>query len=510
MLSVALGIILISLALYLVHNARKANKYWEERGLKHLKPWLFFGNTLPVMLNMKHTSEIFVDISKEFPDEDLVGFYETTKPQLIVQNAELIQKVLIKDFAYFPDHGVVEPDEKKFPIDAYQLFTMNGLKWKAFRSKVSPLFTTGKLKSMYESFQICGDKLINYLDKGPKKDVVLRDAMHLYTLELVGLSVFGFDGKVFENPDSEFRKKGTDIFDSSYLKLIFLTVFPELSKKLGVTFNKRETIDYFCKIIKDAFDYRMEKGIQRNDFIQMMIQLKEKGKIEIQKWDPNDEYLKLDEEAAESFEITDISLMSQAYTFMTTGLDAVSISLSFALYELSLHQEVQNKVREEIREQVKLNSGLTYNALKSATYLENVINEVLRLHPLSIAIFRVCTKKYTFPNGYTVNPGETVYIPVLATHLNPNYHSDPLAFKPERFDYPLKPGTYFPFGDGPRICIAMRFAFLQMKFALATTLLHYKIKLSPKVKLPLKLKPKAIIAEPVQTLYFDIEKVQSN
>lgn len=53
----------------------------------------------------------------------------------------------------------------------------------------------------------------------------------------------------------------------------------------------------------------------------------------------------------------------------------------------------------------------------------------------------------------------------------------------------------------------MRFAILQIKFALATTLLHYRIKLNPKVKVPLKLKPKTIITEPAETIYFDIEKV---
>lgn len=115
------------------------------------------------------------------------------------------------------------------------------------------------------------------------------------------LAIFGLNAEVFENPDSEFRKMGIKIFDMGYIKLLLLTVFPTIYNKLNLSFNDPKIVKYFCKVIQDAFNYRKEHNIQRNDFIQMMMQLKEKGKIEIPKWDPNDDYLKDDYVPKESF-----------------------------------------------------------------------------------------------------------------------------------------------------------------------------------------------------------------
>lgn len=66
--------------------------------------------------------------------------------------------------------------------------------------------------------------------------------------------------------------------------------------------------------------------------------------------------------------------MSQAYTFMTTGLDGVAIALMYCFYEIAVHEEIQTKAREEIIEKKNLRSGLSYDALKSMSYVENIIN----------------------------------------------------------------------------------------------------------------------------------------
>lgn len=77
----------------------------------------------------------------------------------------------------------------------------------------------------------------------------------------------------------------------------------------------------------------------------------------------------------------------------------------------------------------------------------------MRLHPGSPSTMRVCTKEYKFPNGLTLLPGDPIIIPIYALHRDPNIFPNPLCFNPDRFDEPTAPGTYLPFGDGPRICI---------------------------------------------------------
>ena len=82
-----------------------------------------------------------------------------------------------------------------------------------------------------------------------------------------------------------------------------------------------------------------------------------------------------------------------------------------------------------------------------------IILETLRIRGVGVHLFRICGKEYTFPNGYTVKEKDMIRIPLNAIHMNPNYYPEPEVFRPERFDIPPKPGTYLPFGDGPRVCI---------------------------------------------------------
>jgi cytochrome P450 len=81
--------------------------------------------------------------------------------------------------------------------------------------------------------------------------------------------------------------------------------------------------------------------------------------------------------------------------------------------------------------------------------------ESLRLYPPIKLLFRECTKPYRLDDGFTVEKGTLTAIPVYSLHTDPEYYDRPMEFIPDRFgpDSNIVPGTYMPFGDGPRICI---------------------------------------------------------
>ncbi|XP_014286446.1 probable cytochrome P450 6a17 isoform X2 [Halyomorpha halys] len=513
MITSALLIVVISLLAYVFYWARDVNQTWKRRGVKHKKPVMFFGNLLENLFakqEQKHISILYADICNEFPDEPVIGFYNFTNPWLLVKDAEYIEKILIKDFVHFTDHGFAINEEKN-PLDA-QLFNMVGKRWRAFRYKLSPIFTSGKLKSMYEAMSDVGVDLDNVLQKSYKKELDFKELMTHFAVDVVGSSVFGIEVKSLQNPNNKFCSLATDLFTFGFfdtIKFIIMFVFPKLSIKLGVSFNNQNAVNYYSKVLKETFKYREENKIERNDFVQLLLTLKEKKKIDIQNWDPSDDYLKDGEAPAEleSYEITEDVLMAQAYAFLVNGIDALALSQVYALYELSLKPDIQEKAQNEIREQIKLNNGITFTALKNMTYLEKIVKETLRLHPAGGQLFRICNKDYVFPNGTVIKEGEFVVIPMCAVHLNPNYHPEPDVFKPERFDMPMKPGSYLTFGDGPRVCIAMRYAILLIKYGIVKILSNYKIRLSPKNKLPIKFKPNAAIRTPESPLLFDLEAI---
>ncbi|KAK9496570.1 hypothetical protein O3M35_013157 [Rhynocoris fuscipes] len=511
---VALIAIILSLLAYFTYQAYEATKYWKRRGIVHKKPKLFFGNwPLQSWANRKSFGEILVDYLKDFPDEPFVGFNDFTKPRLLITDVDLIEKILIKDFNHFVDHGF---NVNKDAIDI-NLFTMKGKEWRSLRYKLSPLFTTTKLKTMYEPMAECSQSLTSILDKmDESEDVDMKEYISCFAMDVIGSCAYGIDAKNLSQPDNEFRKMGKKSFDfgaMQVVRMIILNLFPFLAKLLNITFNKREVGDYFCKVIRDTIDYRKKNGIARNDILQMFMTLKEKGSIEMHTKDPDDDYLKIEKSnSPETFEFTDDMMIGHAFSFLNAGFEGTAVSALLTLYELSQYSDIQDRVRHEIQKHVEEAGGtLTYDALKKMTYLEQCVKETLRKHSLVVVLDRVCTKEYTLPNGYQLPVGANLFIVVQAVHNNPRIYPEPEKFRPEHFDPDLKlPScSFLTFGNGPRICIAMRFALLEIKHCIAKLLMNHEYKLSPNTK-PFRIDVNSAFNAPKDPLLFNIRKIKDS
>uniref|UniRef100_A0A673ZWK4 Cytochrome P450 3A n=1 Tax=Salmo trutta TaxID=8032 RepID=A0A673ZWK4_SALTR len=116
---------------------------------------------------------------------------------------------------------------------------------------------------------------------------------------------------------------------------------------------------------------------------------------------------------------------------------------------------------------------IQYEALVQMDYLDCVLNESLRLYPISPRLERVA-KKTVEINGIVIPKDCVVLVPTWTLHRDPEIWSDPEEFKPERFSKENKesidPNTYMPFGAGPRNCIGMRFALIMIKLAMVEIL----------------------------------------
>ncbi|KAK9503670.1 hypothetical protein O3M35_010183 [Rhynocoris fuscipes] len=504
--------IAITLMAYLIYYGNEINKYWLRRGIPFKKPLLFFGNSANVILMRKHFVDNQFDIIKEFPNEPVIGIYDLLKPIFLVKDVDIIEKILVKDFMHFIDRGF--PFDKQNPFDV-NLFTMSGKEWRAVRYKLSPMFTTTKLKTMYGTMADCSDYLTSILDKmDESQDVDLKEYIGCFAMDVIGSSAYGIDANNLSQPDNEFRKMGKKAFDfdkKQLLKMIIINCLPKIARLFKLSFNKPDVADYFCKIIRNTIEYRKQNGITRNDFLQMFMTLKEKGNIELHIKDPEDDYLETDTKlSVENFEFTDNMMIGNAFAFLNAGFEATAANILLNLYELSKNIDIQEKVRREIKKCVEEADGtLTYEALKKMTYLEQCVKETLRIYPPLPFLMRLCTKEYTFPNGYKMGVGETVFIPIVAIHRDPKIYQDPEEFRPERFN----PGekipscAFLPFGNGPRICIAMRFALLEIKHCIAKLLMYHQYKLSPNTK-PFRFNKKSLFLTPADPILFNISKIK--
>ncbi|KAG4068038.1 hypothetical protein HA402_003944 [Bradysia odoriphaga] len=157
----------------------------------------------------------------------------------------------------------------------------------------------------------------------------------------------------------------------------------------------------------------------RNDFMDLLIQLKNSGYIDGDKVG----------------QVTLQEITAQAFVFFLAGFETSSTTMAYCLYELSLSQDIQSRARKEIHDVLtKYNGEFTCDAVKEMHYINQIINESLRKYPPGAGIIRAVTKDYAVPGtNHLLQKGTLVWIPVYAIHHDPDIYPDPDVFDPDRF-----------------------------------------------------------------------------
>lgn len=171
--------------------------------------------------------------------------------------------------------------------------------------------------------------------------------------------------------------------------------------------------------------------------------------------------------------MTDTLIRDQLLTMLIAGHDTSTALLAWALYVLSSCPDVQAKVRAEI-DIVIGTSPPEYALVGQLRYLEQVINETLRLYPPIHLGSRIAAVDLEF-RGFHIPAGRRVLYSIFLTHRDPRYWPNPADFIPERFapEQVQQPYTFLPFGGGARNCIGMAFAQVEVKIVLARILQQY-------------------------------------
>ncbi|XP_049524225.1 cytochrome P450 3A19-like [Dermacentor silvarum] len=177
---------------------------------------------------------------------------------------------------------------------------------------------------------------------------------------------------------------------------------------------------------------------------------------------------------------------SNTIVCVMANIDNISAPLAFISYLLAEHPEVQDKVRAEVQALLDKDGELTYDGLGELTYLGQVLSESLRLYPpLPGSVRRLCEEDYEY-NGVRILKGMSVSVPTLEVHQDPMLWPEPKKFDPERFSKANKgnihPMSYFPYGLGPRTCIAAALSRVEFIVTIALLVTRYKLLPSGKYK----------------------------
>lgn len=446
------------------------HSYWAKRGVVTVPSshWLFGHFNRIVALN-KAPGYVLGDFYKEVDKkEKFFGMYILQKPFLLIRDPQLIKSLMIRDFDVFPNRYFSQRSPKD--LASYNLFTALVPEWKHLRVKMTPLFTSGKIKKLFELMVESSESMRDYLEQRSKNNTVIETdvkEMYLkYTTDIISSLAFGIRTSSFGEPVSEFYTKSRADFKTSFKVLVIMVLsffFPGINEIIG--FKQLENSrEYFSKLFWNSYENRQKSGKKRGDLIDYLIEIQNESK--------NTE-----------FKFEGDLLLGQSLIFFVAGRETSTTTMCYALYELAKHPELQDKARKEIHEILK-SEGLTYEGIQKMKYIQQVISETLRLYPPAPLLDRVASKDYVIPEtNIVIEKGTPVYAVLTGIHLDPDNFPDPLRFDPDRFSDERKNEigacTYMPFGDGPRVCIGLRVGMLQSTVGVVTVLKDYEVLLNP-------------------------------
>ncbi|KAM4619510.1 thromboxane-A synthase isoform 3-T5 [Polymixia lowei] len=398
------------------------------------------------------------------------------------------------------------------------LLMLRNEQWRRVRSILTPSFSSAKMKEMVPLINTAIDALMNnlngYAESGEAFDI--HRCFGCFTMDVIASVAFGTQLDSQNDPDDPFVRHAEMFFSFNFFRpiMIIFIAFPFIMAPLvGLIPNKRrdEMNTFFTSCIQKIIKQRDELPPEqrRRDFLQLMLDVRSSTEcVSLEHFDVVNHADELahshrrserdDEHQGESSArrpqkrmMTEDEIVGQVFIFLLAGYETSSNTLAFICYLLAINPDCHSKVQEEVDDFFTRHESPDYANVQELKYLDMVISEALRLYPPGFRFARDIDQDCVV-NGQSLPKGATLEIPAGFLHYDPEYWPEPEKFIPERFTPEAKasrhPFVYLPFGAGPRSCVGMRLAQLEIKMALVHVFHRFNIVACSETKVPLELK----------------------
>ncbi|XP_065091255.1 cytochrome P450 4d1-like [Ochlerotatus camptorhynchus] len=359
------------------------------------------------------------------------------------------------------------------------LLTSSNRKWHSHRKIITPTFHFKILEQFVEIFDsqsnILIDQLLPKVKSGETFDIF--PLITLCALDVICESAMGTKVNAQIHADSEYVQAVKEITTIIHIRTYDLLARYDFLFNL-LSFRKRQDKaleilhGYTNSVIqsrrrelaetndtKTSDDATNDLGIRRKvAFLDMLLQATVDGRP-----------------------LTDVEIREEVDTFMFEGHDTTTSAISFLMYRLAKHPEIQRKVYDELTVVIgeDVNEPFTLSKLNELHYLELVIKETLRLYP-SVPFFGRKILENSEIEGKVIPAGTNLILMPMFMGRDPEYFDDPLEFRPERFEAEtssekVNPYRYIPFSAGPRNCIGQKFAMAELKSVASKVLRHFEL-----------------------------------
>ncbi|XP_054759699.2 cytochrome P450 3A24-like [Lytechinus pictus] len=474
--------------------------YFKRRGIKSPSANPLFGNALQIMQSVPG---FFLKCQEKFGT--VFGVFMFRSPCYVISDPDMIRDITVRGFPNFVNHQSITL--KNRPLDK-ALSNLRDQHWKDVRNVITPTFSGHKMKLMSPLINECVDDLVQNFREVQNRDgeVNICKLYEAFTMDTIARCAFGIQVHSQKNPDDPFVTNAKAIMNANpmQIKLILAGLCPpfaHLLNFLDIGAFPQSVKLFFRDVVKKTMDMR-STNVERKDFLQLMMKAHEDQDEEVveKKKDKETDLHDLvdkDHDAGvfgskktKKVKLTLEELFAQGTLFFAAGYETTNIALTYVTYCLAMNPDVQDQLVREIEEVAPTRESVNYSNVAKMGYLDNIVCETLRLYPPILITDRMCGETYTY-NGITIPKGMQVAIGIYITHYNPDIWEDPTRFDPNRFTKENRekrhPFAWIPFGAGPRNCIGMRFALMEVKMAIIRLLQNYRVETCPNTEIPAKI-----------------------
>lgn len=353
------------------------------------------------------------------------------------------------------------------------LISSEGDFWQRQRRLIQPVFHQHRIDSYAAIMTDYTERMLQSWREGEMRDV--HDQMMRLTLNIVMKTIFNQDvtddeascvARALDEAMTWFDQQMGVESSPSELSNRSLTVATRLLQSLGLSHSSvsnsdrryQKAIALLDETIYAIIRHRRSSGVEGEDLLGMLMQV---------------------QDADDGSRMSDKQLRDEVATLMLAGHETTANTLSWTWMLLANSPQVRAKLTAELKT-VLQGHPPTISDLPQLTYTHMVIKEAMRLYPPVTDVSREATQDCEI-GGYFIPKGTRLIASQWVMHRDPRYFSNPETFYPERWaddlEKRLPRGVYFPFGDGPRICIGKNFALMEAVLILATIAQRFQLEL---------------------------------
>lgn len=227
------------------------------------------------------------------------------------------------------------------------------------------------MKMMFQTLAATTEDMVDIFRMHSKMGapVDIREILARFTTDSIVSCAFGLESKSLKDDNAPFRVYGRKIFATQDFRQRMIYLVPQyLLYKFKVKIMNPEVEEFIIDVVKKNIEYRETNNVIRKDFFHLLLQLKNRNDI----FDDNKLF---NEDGKVRHYLTLHEMAAQCYVFFGAGFETSATTMTCALYELAQNQEVQEKLRQEMKKILKENDGImTYDAIMKMEYLDKVVN----------------------------------------------------------------------------------------------------------------------------------------